>query len=83
MRMLSQLDLDAGQKAKVDAILQEARQTAGATDDPDARRQAMRGAMQRIMPLLRPDQKAKLEALRAERGGGGFGGGAAGTAGQP
>ncbi len=78
MRLLSQLGLDPNQQAKVDAIMQEARQTAQSTDDPDARRQAMQGAMARIAPILRPDQKAKLDALRAQQraNGGGQGGNA-------
>jgi multidrug efflux system membrane fusion protein len=82
MRMLDQLNLDAGQQAKVQAILAEARQKAAQQggDDPAARGQAFRGAMQeamgKITPILRPDQKAKFDELRAQQAqGGGFGGG--------
>ncbi len=88
MRLLGQLNLTAQQQAKVDPILQEARQTAASSDDPDARRQAFQGAMQRIMPILTPEQRTKLQELRSQGGGGrgaGFGGGGApdGGAGQP
>ncbi|MEO6339775.1 MAG: MdtA/MuxA family multidrug efflux RND transporter periplasmic adaptor subunit [Caulobacteraceae bacterium] len=81
MRMLEGLNLDAGQQAKIQAMFAEARQSAAsAGDDPQARGQAMRqatqGVMAKIPALLRPDQKAKFEALRAQQQqGGGFGGG--------
>ena len=71
-RMLAALGLDAGQMAKAQAIF--ARHQPSDPEDPDARREARRAAMQEIMPLLRPDQKAKLEAMRAQRGQGGGGG---------
>lgn len=70
-RLFEQLDLDAGQKAKVEAILAEERSKAlaKASGDPAAMRQAMRGVMQsaltRIEPILKPAQKEKLVALRA------------------
>ena len=69
--MLESLDLDAGQKAKAEAIVAETRSKAQAeaSGDPQARRQAMRKATQdalaRIEPLLKPAQKEKLIALRA------------------
>jgi len=77
MRLLDQLNLDAGQQAKAQAIFAEARtKAAAAGDDQAARRQIMAGAMDRITPLLRPDQKAKFDDLRARQAqGGGFGGG--------
>ncbi len=70
-RIIEQLDLDAGQKTKVEAILAEERTKAlaKASGDPTAMRQAMRGMMQtvltRIEPILKPAQKEKLVALRA------------------
>lgn len=70
-RMLEQLDLDAGQTRKAEAILAEERTKAmaQASGDPTARRQAMRQMMQaaltRIEPILKPAQKEKLVALRA------------------
>lgn len=70
-RMIEGLDLDAGQKAKAEAIFAEARtkvQAAG-SGDPQARRQAMRKAneeaLAKLEPLLKPAQKEKLVALRA------------------
>ena len=71
--MLAELNLDAQQQAKADAILGEARQKAmanlGDNADPDARRNAFRAAMGeamgKLMPILRPDQKAKLSEMRA------------------
>ncbi len=84
-RVLEQLDLDASQKAKAEAIFAEAmsKARAAASGDQRAQRQAMRAAMQealtRIEPLLKPAQKEKLVALRARmasagggRGQGGF-----------
>ena len=70
-RLIEQLDLDAGQKAKVEAIMAEERTKAlaKASGDPTAMRQAMRAMMQtvltRIEPILKPAQKEKLVALRA------------------
>ncbi|ATQ42711.1 efflux RND transporter periplasmic adaptor subunit [Caulobacter mirabilis] len=88
-RMLEQLDLDAGQKAKAEAIFAEARTKAqaAASDDPQARRQAMRKAMEealtKLEPILKPAQKEKLIALRARMaqmgGGRGRGGMTAGV----
>ncbi|MBX3478847.1 MAG: efflux RND transporter periplasmic adaptor subunit [Caulobacter sp.] len=82
-RIAEELDLDAGQKAKAETIFAEARTKAmaaasGATD-PQARRKAMRGAMEeayaKLEPILKPAQKDKLVALRARaaQGGGGRG----------
>ena len=75
--MTSQLGLDAGQQAKAAAIFAAARAKAQASDDPDARHAAMHDAMTQLQAILTPDQKAKLEALRAARdgGSGGAGGG--------
>jgi HlyD family secretion protein len=72
MRLIQQLDLDAGQQAKAKAIFDQARQNVAAAgySDPQARRAAMRTAMQaalaKLEPILKPDQKAKLVALRAQ-----------------
>lgn len=84
-RLLEQLDLDAGQKTKAEAIFAEAmsKARAAASGDQRAQRQAMRAAMQealtKIEPILKPAQKEKLVALRARmasagggRGQGGF-----------
>jgi multidrug efflux system membrane fusion protein len=83
--MLAQLGLDPAQKAKADAILAEARQKAQAGGgDPDAFRAAMRDANAKLKAILRPDQQAKFDELRAQmRGGRGGGGGEAPTAAQP
>jgi HlyD family secretion protein len=72
-RILEGLNLDASQKAKAEVILAEARQngqaSAASTADPQARRKAMRAAMEaafiRLEPILRPDQRAQLSVLRA------------------
>lgn len=70
-RLLDQLDLDAGQRGKAEAILAEerAKALAQASGDPAARRQAMRSMMQTVLtrldPILKPAQKEKLVALRA------------------
>ncbi len=70
-RILDQLDLDAGQRKKAEAIIAEerAKAMAQASGDPAARRQALRAMMQtvltRIEPILKPAQKEKLVALRA------------------
>ena len=88
-RLIEQLDLDAGQKAKVEAIMAEERTkaVAKASGDPTAMRKAMREMMQtvltRIEPILKPAQKDKLVALRARMaamgGGRGQGGMTAGV----
>lgn len=70
-RVLDQLDLDAGQRKKAEAILAEERgkAMAKASGDPAAMRQAMRAMTQtvltRIEPILKPAQKERLVALRA------------------
>src|ERR1019366_2216244 len=66
------LRLRAHQKAKQQALLAEARQKAEAASDQDARRAIMQAARAKFEAILRPDQKAKLAAMRAQ---GGFGGG--------
>jgi HlyD family secretion protein len=88
-RLLEQLDLDAGQKARAEAILAEERTKAlaKASGDPTARRQAMREMTQtvltRLEPILKPAQKEKLVGLRARMaamgGGRGQGGMTAGV----
>ncbi len=80
--LIAQLDLDPDQQAKQQAIFAAARAKAEGSDDPDARRTAMHEAMSQFEAILRPDQKAKLEQLRAQMGGpggsqGGSGGGGA------
>ena len=73
-KMIDDLGLDAGQQAKAAAIFAEARQKAvAAGGDPDARRTIMRDAFAKLEAILRPDQKAKLDALRAQRAQGGGG----------
>jgi HlyD family secretion protein len=88
-RLLDDLDLDAGQRKKAEAIMAEERTKAmaKASGDPAARRQAMRAMSQAILtrlePILKPAQKEKLVALRARMaamgGGRGQGGLAAGV----
>ncbi|MGC1302577.1 MAG: hypothetical protein WA840_09395, partial [Caulobacteraceae bacterium] len=86
--MLAQLNLDAAQQLKAQALFTTARgeviaAAANAGDDPTARRQAVRQAygkaFDELDKVLRPDQKAKLAQIRAEmaqhQGGGGQGGG--------
>ncbi len=75
--LLKQLNLTPDQQSKADAILAQARQQAQGSDDPDARRAAMKAAMQQVQALLTPAQKAKLQELRAaqqQQGGGDQGG---------
>ena len=74
-RLTEQLGLDAGQQAKAKAIFDAARAKAEGSSDPDARHTAMREAMGQLEAILRPDQKAKLEAARAARESGGGSGG--------
>ena len=73
-RIVEQLDLDAKQKQaweKIQAELAPKRQAAFASagSDPRGRREAMRKVSEegfaRLEPLLRPDQKTRLAALRA------------------
>lgn len=68
-RLLADLNLDAGQKAKAEAIFAQVRQKAMSAGDGD-RRKAMRDAMEaafaQLEPILRPDQKTRLAALRAQ-----------------
>jgi multidrug efflux system membrane fusion protein len=81
-RLVAQLNLDAAQQAKADEIFAKARERSAASPaSPDAFRQANRQAMADIEKILRPDQKARLDELRANARqasgnfGGGFGGG--------
>jgi membrane fusion protein, multidrug efflux system len=73
--MLAQLNLDADQQLKAQALFTQARgeviaAAASAGDDPDARRKAFREAygkaFDQLNTILRPDQKAKLAQLRAQ-----------------
>jgi multidrug efflux system membrane fusion protein len=64
--MLGQLGLSADQHAKADQFIAAAREKAAGSDDPDARRAAMREAMTQIEAILTPDQKDKLAQLRAQ-----------------
>jgi multidrug efflux system membrane fusion protein len=73
--MLAQLNLDADQQLKAQALFTQARgeviaAAASAGDDPDARRKAFKDAygkaFDQLNTILRPDQKAKLAQLRAE-----------------
>jgi len=61
--MMSQLNLDAGQQQQAQAIFAAAGQQAQASGDMRA---AMMGAFAKFETILRPDQKAKFEQLRAE-----------------
>jgi len=75
-RILSQLNLDAGQKAKADAIFAEMRQKMqGGGGDRAARRLAMDAAYAKLEPILKPEQKKQLAVLRARSGGQGRRGG--------
>jgi membrane fusion protein, multidrug efflux system len=73
--LLAQLNLDAAQQLKAQAIFTAARgqvMTASAQsgDDPNARRNTVRQvygqAFDQLGAILRPDQKAKLDQLRAQ-----------------
>jgi multidrug efflux system membrane fusion protein len=63
--LLQQLDLTPDQQAKADAIMAEARQQAQAAGDPDAKRQIFMASQQQIQAILTPEQKTKLQQLRA------------------
>ncbi len=76
-RVAEQLDLDAGQKKKADAIFAEAQTKMRAAEGPD-RRKIMDEAFVKLDPILKPDQKTRLVALRARLGQGRGGGGARG-----
>ncbi len=74
----SQLELDNAQKAKIEPILAAARQKAQAAPEEERRqalRTAMNEAMGKIEPLLKPEQKRRLAALRARFAGGEAGNG--------
>ena len=70
-RLIEDLDLDGGQKAKAEPILAAARTKiqASASAEPQERRKASRAAMEealvKLEPILKPAQKEKLVALRA------------------
>jgi HlyD family secretion protein len=69
-RFLEQLDLTNDQKAKAKPIFEEMRakmMTAG--QDPKARRAARDEAFAKLIPLLKPDQRARLTALQGQFGG--------------
>ncbi|MDB5469592.1 MAG: efflux transporter periplasmic adaptor subunit [Caulobacter sp.] len=76
-RIAEQLDLDAGQKKKADAIFADAQTRMRAAEGPD-RRKIMDEAFKALDPILKPEQKTKLVALRARMGQGGRGGGGQG-----
>jgi multidrug efflux system membrane fusion protein len=61
--MMAALNLDAGQQQQAQAIFSAAGQQAQSTGDFRA---AMQGAFAKLDAILRPDQKAKLQQLRAE-----------------
>jgi multidrug efflux system membrane fusion protein len=61
--MLQQLNLDANQQQQAQAIFAAAGQQAQSSGDF---RGAMQGAFAKLDAILRPDQKAKLQQLRAE-----------------
>ncbi|WP_337186657.1 efflux RND transporter periplasmic adaptor subunit [Phenylobacterium sp.] len=82
-RIVEQLDLDSRQKAAWETISADLREKlqaarASAAGNPQAMREAMSKtlgeAFAKLEPMLRPDQKAKLAALRANMGQGGRGG---------
>ena len=76
--MLEQLNLDPAQTAKVEAISAAGRpkmMAAFQSGDMDAARTARQDMMRQIDAVLRPDQRARLAALREQQGGGGGGGG--------
>jgi len=73
-RFIDALGLDAAQRAQAEHIFAAARAQAQGSSDPNARRAAMQEAFGKLNAILRPDQKAKLAALRAQ-GRGGNGGG--------
>ncbi len=92
--MLAQLNLDADQQLKAQALFTQARgeviaAASSAGDDPDARRKAFHDAygkaFDQLNAILRPDQKAKLAQLRAQmaqhQGGQGGGQGGQGSGG--
>ena len=61
--MMQQLNLDPAQQQQAQAIFTAAGQQAQASGDM---RGAMQGAFAKFATILRPDQKAKFEQLRAE-----------------
>ncbi len=66
-RFLEQLDLTADQKAKAKPIFEEMRskmQAAG--QDPKARRAARDEAFAKLIPLLRPEQRARLTVMQGQ-----------------
>jgi multidrug efflux system membrane fusion protein len=62
--MVSALNLDAGQQTQAQAIFAAAAQQAQASGDM---RGAFQGAFAKLETILRPDQKAKFEQMRAEQ----------------
>jgi Spy/CpxP family protein refolding chaperone len=61
--MIAALNLDAGQQQQAQAIFAAAGQQAQSTGDF---RTAMQAAFAKLDAILHPDQKAKLQQLRAE-----------------
>ena len=76
-RVAAELELDAAQRRQVEPILQRALASGRAGGGGQrgqrrqARAQALNAAFDQIAPLLRPEQQAKLETLRATMAGGG------------
>jgi hypothetical protein len=61
--MIAALNLDPAQQQQAQAIFAAAGQQAQSTGDFRA---AMQGAFAKLEAILRPDQKAKFEQMRAE-----------------
>jgi hypothetical protein len=72
--LVQSLDLDADQQARADALFAEARRTADANPDIDARRLEYRALMRQAMTTLRvslnADQRAVLDGARAREAAG-------------
>ncbi|MGZ3276420.1 MAG: efflux RND transporter periplasmic adaptor subunit, partial [Caulobacteraceae bacterium] len=72
-RILGQLDLNADQKAKADAIFADIRSKMTPDMDREARRKVMADAFAKLDQILRPEQRQKLQVLRAQAGAAGGG----------
>jgi hypothetical protein len=64
-KMLMTLNLSDGQKDQIRGIMAGARAKSKTLTDPQAKRDAMRGAFKSIEAVLTPAQKTKLHAERA------------------
>ena len=68
MAMLEKLNLSEEQAAKARQIMQDARQQAQQTEDPQQKRQLMRGAWEKISAqVLNDEQRTKLQQMHEER----------------